>query len=215
MEQIQPLFTISKENNIKDSPNCSSKKSKGKRAYQHIDLWKRKELIQRVSNKKETMKDCAQRLGINYCTAKHILKVYRKTGSFETDLMRKKKEKDEELRQKVLNDAQFADYAMAEFGYSLEQHKTVSSNQSSTKEIMEIKNEDSYSSSTHHNTTEHSSEVHNSSKTLPSLPEQCFSPTFLFEKPVLQFPCMQMSPDAGLNNVCSFLGDLIYAKHSQ
>lgn len=37
------------------------------------------------------MKDCSKRLGINYCTAKHIMKVYRKTGSCETDLMRKKK----------------------------------------------------------------------------------------------------------------------------
>lgn len=87
------------------------KKNKNKRAYQHIELWKRKELIECVNKKEETMKDCSKRLGINYCTAKHILKVYRKTGSFETDLMRKKKEKDEELKQRVLSDSQFAEFS--------------------------------------------------------------------------------------------------------
>lgn len=85
-----------------------------KRAYQQVDLWKRKELIDCVNRKQETMKECAKRLQINYCTAKHIMKVFRRSGSYETDLMRKKKQKEQALRQRVLNDSQFAQYTQAE-----------------------------------------------------------------------------------------------------
>lgn len=52
------------------------------------------------------MKDCAKRLGINYSTAKHILKVYRRTGSIETDLMKKRKEKNMKLQQKLSKQAE-------------------------------------------------------------------------------------------------------------
>lgn len=79
---------------------------KDKRAYQHVDLWKRKELIDCVKKREETMKDCAKRLGINYSTAKHILKVYRRTGSIETDLMKKRKEKNMKLQQKLSKQAE-------------------------------------------------------------------------------------------------------------
>lgn len=124
----------------------SSKKEKSKRAYQHIELWKRKELVEKVSSREETMKDCSKRLGINYCTAKHILKIFRRTGSIETDLMKKKKEKEEELRQRVLNDAQFADYAIKEYNSkSYEKVKEASFKSSSTKDICELQNyENSY-----------------------------------------------------------------------
>lgn len=91
-----------------------NKSKQTKRAYQQVELWKRKELIDSVNRKEETMKECAKRLGINYCTAKHIMKVFRKSGSYETDLMRKKKEKEQALRERVLNDAQFADYTQFE-----------------------------------------------------------------------------------------------------
>lgn len=47
------------------------------------------------------MKDCAKRLGVNYSTAKHILKVYRKTGSIETDLMKKRKLRSQRLKEKA------------------------------------------------------------------------------------------------------------------
>lgn len=85
-----------------------NKTKQNKRAYQQIDLWKRKELIDSVNRKEETMKECAQRLGINYCTAKHIMKVYRRSGSYETDLMRKKKQKEQTLRERVLGEFNFA-----------------------------------------------------------------------------------------------------------
>jgi hypothetical protein len=85
---MKAMFAITK--NI--SPNTKTNQRNGKRPYKHIELWKRKELIQCVTSKEETMKDCSKRLGINYCTTKHIMKVFRRTGSCETDLMRKKKQ---------------------------------------------------------------------------------------------------------------------------
>jgi len=88
---------------------------KGKRAYKLIEMWKRIDLIDSVTSKAETMKDCSIRLGINYWTAKHIIKVYRSTGSYETDLTRKKKQKDLELKQKVLNDSQFEEFTSKRF----------------------------------------------------------------------------------------------------
>jgi hypothetical protein len=41
-----------------------------------------------------TIKDAAVELGINYSTAKHIMKVYRKSGDVETKIMMKRKAKD-------------------------------------------------------------------------------------------------------------------------
>ena len=93
------------------------------------------------------MKDCAKRLNINYCTAKHILKVYRRTGSYETDLMRKKKEKNEELKFRVLNDSQFADYAINQFGYVPIKVDVHHSDQASTNNGS--KHEDSLGENTH------------------------------------------------------------------
>jgi hypothetical protein len=85
---MKAMFTITKNN----SPTTKTNQRNGKRPYKHIELWKRKELIRCVTGKEETMKDCSKRLGINYCTTKHIMKVFRRTGSCETDLMRKKKQ---------------------------------------------------------------------------------------------------------------------------
>lgn len=87
-----------------------NKVNQPKRAYHQVDLWKRKDLIETITRKDETMKVAAKRLGINYCTAKHIMKVFRRSGSHETDLMRKKKRMKFEMREKVLNDSQFSDY---------------------------------------------------------------------------------------------------------
>ena len=59
--------------------------------------------------------------------------------------MKKKKEKEDELRQRVLNDSQFADYAMKEYNNSCENIKQTQSGHSSTKDIGEIQNyENSY-----------------------------------------------------------------------
>ena len=197
----------------------SSEKASGKRAYQQIDLDKRQELIECVIQKKETMKDCAKRLWINYCTAKHILKVYRRTGSFETDLMRKKKEKDEELRQKVLNDSQFADYALKEYGIDTENnHELNSNNQSSTQEVMSLKDDNSHHEESHNHSSESGSDEYMPVGARPYQPEAqvCLhNPNFLFENPNVEFHCAQFEEGPQLSNLWRYLGDLIYMKHSQ
>lgn len=172
--QIEPMFTITRVS--KACRLALSQKSKDKRAYQQIELWKRQELIECVTSRQETMKDCAKRLDINYCTAKHILKVYRRTGSYESDLMRKKKERDEELRQKVLNDSQFADYTMNEFG-CLPKQKESSFTQSSTKEISMIKSDESC----HEDTRSASHSEEQAPVGSNGFQEHYFEPNFLFE----------------------------------
>ena len=52
--------------------------------------------------------------------------------------MKKKKEREEELRQRVLNDAQFADYAIKEYNQHIEKIREPSSKNSSTKDICEL-----------------------------------------------------------------------------
>jgi hypothetical protein len=102
---MKAMFTITKNN----SPNTKTNQMNGKRPYKHIELWKRKELIRCVTRKEETMKDCSKRLGINYCTTKHIMKVFRRTGSCETDLMRKKKQ-----HVRILTDKKSSTYNVGE-----------------------------------------------------------------------------------------------------
>jgi hypothetical protein len=164
----------------------SASKSKGKRPYQQIELWKRIELIDCVFQRRETMKDCAKRLNINYCTAKHILKVYRKTGSYETDLMRKKKVKSEELKFRVLNDSQFAEYAINQLGYLPTKPEVHHSDQASTNNGS--KHEDSVGENTHNFLVE--------SKTDQMLPQNIIGetenlnlldPNFLFENVSCEF----------------------------
>lgn len=64
-----------------------------KRNYTYIELWKRKAIIECFLNKNESVKKCAQRLGVKYITAKHIVKVYKRTGNIETKLMKKSSNK--------------------------------------------------------------------------------------------------------------------------
>jgi len=64
-----------------------------KREYHYIELWKRKEIIEWFQSKKESIKKCSQRLGIKYITAKHIVKIYKKTGKIETKIMRQSQRK--------------------------------------------------------------------------------------------------------------------------
>lgn len=47
---------------------------KTKRSYKTVDPMKRKELIQMVNVDQKTIKEAANRLKINYSTAKHIIK---------------------------------------------------------------------------------------------------------------------------------------------
>mmetsp|Transcript_13115 Transcript_13115/g.11594 ORF Transcript_13115/g.11594 Transcript_13115/m.11594 type:complete len:158 (+) Transcript_13115:204-677(+) len=151
-----------------------------KRAYQQIDLWKRKELIESVNKKEETMKDAAKRLGINYCTAKHIMKVFRRSGSYETDLMRKKKQKEHELREKVLNDHQFAEMTTLK---SIPQKPVYQG---------EISQE-----STHHNLNEHSQETPFIGNMHPAMMNR----NILFNPIAAQSSMGQYNFDIELNNV--------------
>lgn len=60
-----------------------------KRSYSYVELWKRQEIIDTYINKNESVKKCALRLGVKYITAKHIVKVFKRTGRIETKLMSK------------------------------------------------------------------------------------------------------------------------------
>jgi hypothetical protein len=69
-------------------------KKNGKRSYVQCELWKRQTLIEKVEKEGLTIKDAAKELGINYSTAKHIMKVFRHTGEVETKIMMKRKTKE-------------------------------------------------------------------------------------------------------------------------
>lgn len=56
----------------------------GKRSYTYIELWKRKAIIQCALDKSKSIKKCAKDLGVKYITAKHIVKLFKKTGRIET-----------------------------------------------------------------------------------------------------------------------------------
>lgn len=55
-----------------------------KRSYIPVELDKRQQLIKLVEEDGLTIKEAAQNLKINYSTAKHIVKVYKKTGEVHT-----------------------------------------------------------------------------------------------------------------------------------
>lgn len=77
-----------------DSPSSSSKHERStKRSYVQCELWKRQSLVDKVEKEGMTIKDAAKQLGINYSTAKHIMKVFRETGEIETKIMMKRKSK--------------------------------------------------------------------------------------------------------------------------
>ena len=70
-----------------------AEKLNGKRSYVPVELEKRKELLEVIQREGLTIKEAAQVLNINYSTAKHIVKTYKRTGSLETQLMKKNKRK--------------------------------------------------------------------------------------------------------------------------
>ncbi len=54
-----------------------------KRSYVPVDVEKRQRLIKAVEEDGLTIKEAAQNLKINYSTAKHIVKVYKRTGELQ------------------------------------------------------------------------------------------------------------------------------------
>ena len=62
-----------------------------KRSYIPVNLEKRQRLIKAVNDHGLTIKEAAQILNINYSTAKHIVKFYKKTGGVQTEMMLKRK----------------------------------------------------------------------------------------------------------------------------
>jgi transposase len=55
-----------------------------------VELEKRQKLIQAVEEEGLTIKEAAQNLKINYSTAKHIVKVFKRTGEVQTQMMTKR-----------------------------------------------------------------------------------------------------------------------------
>ncbi len=56
-----------------------------------VELEKRRELVNIIERDGITIKEAANILNINYSTAKHIVKTFRRTGQLETQLMKKRK----------------------------------------------------------------------------------------------------------------------------
>jgi len=61
-----------------------------KRSYVPVEFDKRQKLIQAVEEDGLTIKEAAQNLKINYSTAKHIVKVFKRTGEVQTQIMNKR-----------------------------------------------------------------------------------------------------------------------------
>ncbi len=73
--------------------------NKGKRSYVPVELEKRQQLLTIIDNEGLTIKEAAVKLGINYSTAKHIVKTFKRTGTLETQLMKKKKQVEQQNKQ--------------------------------------------------------------------------------------------------------------------
>jgi transposase len=62
-----------------------------KRSYVPVELDKRQKLVKAVEEEGLTIKEAALNLKINYSTAKHIVKVFKKTGEVSTQQNIKRK----------------------------------------------------------------------------------------------------------------------------
>ena len=60
-------------------------KLRDKRNYVSLSVERRRELIEAVLEQEIPIKEASQLLDINYSTAKHIIKLYKKTGQIETN----------------------------------------------------------------------------------------------------------------------------------
>lgn len=69
-----------------------------KRSYVPVEFDKRSKLIKAVEEEGLTIKEAAQNLKINYSTAKHIVKVYKRTGEIQTQQLVNKRLPDRDLR---------------------------------------------------------------------------------------------------------------------
>jgi endonuclease V-like protein UPF0215 family len=65
-----------------------------KRSYIPVEVEKRQKLIQLVEEDGLTIKEAAQNLKINYSTAKHIVKVFKRTGEVQTQIGKRLPDKD-------------------------------------------------------------------------------------------------------------------------
>jgi predicted DNA-binding protein (UPF0251 family) len=84
----------SNESSFCKSSNMESPKAKDifktKRTYIPIDMDIREDLVRIVEEENITIKQAAQKLKINYSTAKHIVKIYKKTGYVSSQIRIKK-----------------------------------------------------------------------------------------------------------------------------
>mmetsp|Transcript_23658 Transcript_23658/g.18099 ORF Transcript_23658/g.18099 Transcript_23658/m.18099 type:complete len:87 (-) Transcript_23658:730-990(-) len=82
VENLEEGFEDSKYHREEEKTDTISKKStsKSKRSYVPVELSKREDLVRVIEEERITIKEAALKLGINYSTAKHIMKTYKKTG---------------------------------------------------------------------------------------------------------------------------------------
>ena len=60
-----------------------------------MDVSKREELIQKVMSQAYSIKEAAIELGINYSTAKHIVRVFKEQGTIKTKAQVKEEKRKE------------------------------------------------------------------------------------------------------------------------
>lgn len=75
--------------NLESILKSETAKEMKKRKYSYISLASRKELIKLVYKEGKQIKEAAADIGVNYSTAKHIIKVFKNTGNIETQPMLK------------------------------------------------------------------------------------------------------------------------------
>jgi DNA-binding NarL/FixJ family response regulator len=82
--------TTSNPEVLSDSQPSQKEIFRTKRSYIPVELEKRQRLIKAVEEEGLTIKEAAQNLKINYSTAKHIVKVFKRTGEVATQLTGKR-----------------------------------------------------------------------------------------------------------------------------
>ena len=82
-------LSLKEENSLK-VPSHQKDIFRTKRSYIPVEIEKRQLLIKTVEEEGLTIKEAAQNLKINYSTAKHIVKVYKRTGEISTQMMNKR-----------------------------------------------------------------------------------------------------------------------------
>ena len=75
-----------------------------KKYYSHTDKRKREQLVRLVEEQGLSIKEASDRLGINYSTAKYIVKTFRETGSIETHQQVRKRPRPEGADQEEIKE---------------------------------------------------------------------------------------------------------------